>query len=131
VGATDLQIVKGSTEEPVQGWANGPWRAVPTAIYGARGTGVVHMAFVLEPFGPGQERQVSGAKLLEQHDTAIALELTFQDGARQVIAQQDTPGTDVTVAGIRSDREVVVEDRDAANHVTGGFTITGEEPRWP
>lgn len=130
-GDMDLQIVTGKADEPVQGWANGPWRAVPTAIYGVRGTGVVHMAFVLEPVGTEQERQVSQVRRVEEHDTAIALELTFTDGTRQVIAQQDNPGTAVAIAGITSDREVIVENRNGAGDVVDGFTITGEEPQWP
>lgn len=125
----DVEIVKGKADEPVQGWSNGPWREVPTAIYRSTGQGTVRMVFVLEPIGPGQQRTVTAAKVLEEKADAIALELTLADGTHQVVAQRDILGMESSIAGIVSDREVIVEDRGADGQVTGGFTVTGEPPR--
>ncbi|MBT3374299.1 MAG: alginate lyase family protein [Lentisphaerae bacterium] len=42
------RIAKGE-EDPVQGWANGPWRPVPTAVYTFKGKGVSHLATAVYP----------------------------------------------------------------------------------
>lgn len=54
-----VEIVKGREEEPVQGWASSPWRAIPTAIYRKSGRGVTQFLFVLEPLAKGTQPAVS------------------------------------------------------------------------
>ncbi len=59
-----VEIVNGRDEEPVQGWAGQPWRAIPTALYRRSGRGVVRFQFVLEPgaqAGPSAVRAVESA----------------------------------------------------------------------
>ena len=42
------RVAKG-VEDPVQGWANGPWRPVPTAVYTLKGAGETHWVTVVYP----------------------------------------------------------------------------------
>jgi hypothetical protein len=65
-----VEIVKGRQDEPVQGWASGPWRAIPVAIYHRSGVGTVRFDFVLTPLdkrqrvvGPGVSKTESGVRI--------------------------------------------------------------------
>lgn len=58
----DVSIVKGKEDEPVQGWANSPWRAIPTAIFRKSGQGVVNYCFVVEPIGQGETSHIQLAE---------------------------------------------------------------------
>jgi hypothetical protein len=71
-----VTIVKGTEEEPVQGWANDPWRAVPTAIFSKSGTGVVNFCFVVEPVGAG-----AVSRLTRVEPLAGGARLTLTGGA--------------------------------------------------
>lgn len=53
-----LEVVKGLEEEPVQGWANSPWRPVPTAIVRANGVGRIRLVTILEPTAPGKKSRI-------------------------------------------------------------------------
>lgn len=46
--------MKGIAEEPVQGWANRPWRPVPTALYEWRTAGTSRRVFVIYPAAAGE-----------------------------------------------------------------------------
>ncbi len=59
-GGVSVQIVQGKEGEPVQGWAGGPWRSIPTAIYRKSASGVVQFHFVLEPLGKNASPVVRG-----------------------------------------------------------------------
>ena len=72
----EVSIVKGREDEPVQGWSNSPWRAIPTAIFRKSGTGVVHFCFVMEPVGAGALPRVSRVEPL-----AGGARLTLTGGA--------------------------------------------------
>jgi len=73
-----VEIVKGKEDEPVQGWANSPWRAIPTAIYRKSGKGVTQFLFVLEPFAKGAQPAVR--RVEKRADSALAARIVFTDG---------------------------------------------------
>ena len=54
--ALKATIVKGTTEEPVQGWSSerGPWRPVPTAIFSREWTGAAQLLYVVHPVPAGE-----------------------------------------------------------------------------
>ena len=64
-GGLDASIVKGKTDEPVQGWANHPWRAIPTAIFRKTGTGAVNLSFALEPLATNATARVASIEQIE------------------------------------------------------------------
>ena len=53
IGDVAVNIVKGKEDEPVQGWASGPWRAIPTAIFSKTCAGVQTFCFVVAPVAAG------------------------------------------------------------------------------
>ena len=71
-GGLDVGIVKGKTDEPVQGWANHPWRAIPTAIFRKTGNGAVNLSFALEPLATNATARVAS---LEQIPEGVRLKL--------------------------------------------------------
>lgn len=78
------EIVQGKEDEPVQGWASGPWRAIPTAIYRKQGKGVTRFLFVLEPLAKGAQPGVS--RVERTAPEGMALRLGFADGRAVEIA---------------------------------------------
>lgn len=123
-----VEIVKGKTEEPVQGWANGPWRSIPTAIYTAQGTGTVRMAFTLEPVAAGASPKVKALRVLAGITDGLALELTLSDGTRWVIVQRDAAGEPVNVAGVRAQKEITVAVGLADGALTERFAFDPQKP---
>ena len=49
-----VRIVKGQVEPQVQGWANHPWRAVPTILCEKKSIGITHLTYVLYPLKEGE-----------------------------------------------------------------------------
>jgi hypothetical protein len=123
-----VEIVKGKSEEPVQGWSNGPWRAIPTAIYAATGTGTVRMAFALEPVAAGATPKVKGVRVLPGVTDGLALELTLADGTRRVIVQRDAAGEPVTVAGVQAAKEITVASGPAEGALTTRYAFDPQRP---
>lgn len=88
-GVPDLTVavVKGTQEEPVQGWTNGPWRAIPTALYHWTSREVTRQAFVMYPTPAGQSCPVKQVSVVPattpegQPAAALALRLDFADGS--------------------------------------------------
>lgn len=91
------RVVKGLEEEPVQGWANGPWRAVPTALYEWRGAGVQRRVFVLYPTAAGQACPIERVRALPattpggKPAKATAARIEFADGSAHLFCHAD-PG---------------------------------------
>jgi hypothetical protein len=79
-----VEIVKGKEDEPVQGWASGPWRAIPTAIYRKFAKGVAQFLFVLEPFPKGSQPTVRRVEKCAA--AALAARIVFADGRSLEIA---------------------------------------------
>ncbi len=70
-----LTIVQGKEDEPVQGWAAGPWRPIPTAIYHKAGVGSVEFHFALEPL-----RKNASPTMRRLEKTESGLQILFVDG---------------------------------------------------
>jgi hypothetical protein len=87
-----VQIVKGKEDAPVQGWASGPWRAIPTAIYAKSGKGVVTFLFVLAPSAKGVPPPVSSVERAAADPTALTARIAFADGHVIVVTPSDTVG---------------------------------------
>lgn len=85
-----VEIVKGKEEEPVQGWAGSPWRAIPTAIYRKSGAGVARFLFVLEPLkadaAPAVKQLAPGAS------GVFSARIGFADGRWLEVAKTDRDG---------------------------------------
>jgi len=81
----------------VQGWSNGPWRAIPTAIYATAGAGTVRMAFVLEPVPADGTARLSSARMLEGAGDGFGIEVLLADGSRYVVKTLDGDGKPVSV----------------------------------
>ena len=86
-----VQIVEGKEEAPVQGWASGPWRAIPTAIYEKSGKGVVTFLFILAPSAKGAPPSVRSVERVAA-DAALAARITFADGHTILVTPSDTAG---------------------------------------
>ncbi|OGV67538.1 MAG: hypothetical protein A3K19_17685 [Lentisphaerae bacterium RIFOXYB12_FULL_65_16] len=97
------RVVKGQ-EDPVQGWANGPWRPVPTAVYARKGSGMVQFAYVCIPLAKGEDaagltvEAVSGAAPAPGE---LVFEVRVPDGTADVFRIQDLSpaGTALVPAG--------------------------------
>jgi hypothetical protein len=81
-----VRIVKGKEDAPVQGWASGPWRAIPTAIYQKSGKGVVTFLFVLAPFAQGAQPFVRSV----EQTASFAARMVFADGHSLELSQSGT-----------------------------------------
>ncbi|MCU0913297.1 MAG: heparinase II/III family protein [Planctomycetes bacterium] len=107
----DVTLVKGIEEEPVQGWANGPWRPVPTAVITGRGAGTFRMATVLYPLAPGVPCPIRSVTLLPvttegKADDAAALRLCFANGDEHTLLVADRPGVRRQCDGIATDAQL-------------------------
>jgi hypothetical protein len=85
-GGLSVQIVQGKEDEPVQGWASQPWRAVPTAIYQKTGKGVVTLAFVLAPSAQAARPCVSRV----ESAASDTVRVVFADGHSLEVSSADT-----------------------------------------
>lgn len=99
------EIVQGLTEEPVQGWAQRPWRPVPTAVCRWSAKGTSRVATVLYPVRPGLESPVRSAALRpvtsegRAAEDAIGLEIRFADGRRHTLVLADKASVGRTCQG--------------------------------
>lgn len=82
VDGLKVSIVKGQ-EDPVQGWANHPWRAIPTAIYTINGAGEQRFVTVLYPMRKGESCPIESLEdmIIEKDGEAKrALKIKFLSG---------------------------------------------------
>jgi hypothetical protein len=111
-GKMDTTVVKGAQEEPVQGWANGPWRPVPTAVFAGKASGKFCMATVLYPLAPNAACPIQSVVLLpvtsegKPDDGAIALRLRFTDGDEHTLLVADRPDVPRQCDGISTDAQL-------------------------
>jgi hypothetical protein len=93
------EVVKGIEEEPVQGWANQPWRPVPTAVFRCRGAGRVCMATILYPLKADTVSPIRSAEWIpvfsgdKPANDAVALRIRFADGRVHSLLHADQAGT--------------------------------------
>jgi hypothetical protein len=110
-GKLDVALVKGIKDEPVQGWANGPWRPVPTAVVTGKGSGTICMATVLYPLAPGAACPIQSVALLPvttdgKSDSAVALRLCFASGDEHTVLVADRPGAHRQCDGIATNAQL-------------------------
>lgn len=127
-GVAAVEIVKGKTDEPVQGWANGPWRPIPTAIYRTQGTGVVRMAFVLAPVARGAKPKVKSVAFIPGVPGGVALRIVLADGSARMLIVRDHPATAVRVAGIDATRQVTLAEVSKEGKTTSTWSFTPKAP---
>jgi hypothetical protein len=90
-----VQVVKGVEEEPVQGWAQEPWRAVPTALYHWTAKGTSRVTYVLVPTPAGGTNPVTEIRPIPvaaaggTPANATAVEIRFRDGSRHMYLYAD------------------------------------------
>ncbi len=108
----DMTVVKGAEEEPVQGWANGPWRPVPTTVIAGKASGKFRIATVLYPLAPNATCPIRSVALLpittdgKPDDSATALHLRFADGDEHTLLVADRPGVHRQCDGISTDAQL-------------------------
>ena len=87
-----VEIVKGREEDPVQGWAGQPWRAIPTAVYRRSDHGVARLQFVLEPTAKGTGPAVSRLESTSTPSAGLVTRIRFADGRVLEISPSDKTG---------------------------------------
>ncbi|MCX6910947.1 MAG: heparinase II/III family protein [Verrucomicrobia bacterium] len=95
-----VQFVKGKEDAPVQGWAQQPWRAIPTAIYEKAGKGVVTFLFVLAPSAKGAPPSVNRVEKVSGDATSLAARIAFADGRSLEVSQS---GVEITLVRKKAD----------------------------
>ncbi len=126
----EVNVVKGLEEEPVQGWANNPWRPVPTAIYRVRAKGPVDMLQVLYPVAAGKELPIAevAAIPVEAEAPAVGAAIRFKDGAAHYFVQCREPGTDgrnVHFADFETDARIALVKVSAAGEIEQVLRVGG------
>jgi len=93
----------------VQGWANGPWRPVPTAVVAGKASGKFRIATVLYPLAPNATCPIQSVALLpvttdgKPDDAAVALRVRFADGDEHALLVADRPGVRRQCEGVITD----------------------------
>ncbi len=88
VDGLTVSVVKGQ-EDPVQGWANHPWRAVPTAIYTLKGTGTQRFVYVLYPIRKGAVCPIESLEdmvIEKDGESRKALRIRFLNGKKTILS---------------------------------------------
>ncbi len=113
VPGLDCRIVKGQ-EDPVQGWSNGPWRPVPTAVYTRTAAGTVWFAWVLQPIPANASDAGNSLPTLRQlpadsaNPDGLALKVRFPDGRDDTVLVNDAPqGRPLEAAGLQTTAELL------------------------
>lgn len=127
-----VEVVKGVTEEPVQGWVNGPWRAAPTALYHWTAQGPSRVTYVLYPTAAGQQSPVTAVKPLAVTDDqgqparASACEITFADGSRHLYCYAEKGAGTCHFGGYATDGRSALVALDAQGKVTRTILAEGK-----
>jgi len=109
------RIAKGE-EDPVQGWANQPWRPVPTAVYSRKGKGPVRLACVLAPIpasGACPVAAVEHVPLTGGTAAGCALDVRLADGRRDRFIFNEAPGAALGAGVLQTDAELLWVRTDA------------------
>lgn len=113
-----VSVVKGLTEEPVQGWANSPWRAVPTALFTNKAAGRVQNVYVLYPSDKPGTPKVSAVA----GGARGCLRLDLPDGQVHLLALAPTGNAAQPIA---TDAPLCLLKLDAAGQPGGVFALNG------
>lgn len=127
-----VEVVKGVEEEPVQGWANGPWRAVPTALYRWQAAGVTRQVFVLYPTPTGQECPVVRVAPLPvttadgQPAAATGARIEFADGTVHLYCNTDSGAGLCRFGGYETDARCALVELNAAGQPSRQVVCLGQ-----
>ena len=122
-GDLKARIVKGE-RDPVQGWANHPWRPIPTAIYTKRGDGVIRFLYLLYPLREGERDPVLSLEplpLRPSDASALAAVIRFSDGRVDYVLFNDSPGREVEFAGFTTKAEAMYVREDKEGEIRAKF----------
>jgi hypothetical protein len=119
-----LNIVKGREEEPVQGWANGPWRPVPTAVIHWKAAGPSHLGYVLHPVAQGAACPVRALEPLPV-EGAFAFRVNFADGRTGLFVERPAPGGVLRFGNAETDGQVAYLELDAKGNIARSFIHGG------
>lgn len=103
-----VEIVKGKEDDPVQGWANDPWRPVPTAVYSQKGSGTTWLAHALYPTRAGETSPIVAVTRIASSDNAIGLTVAFENGASDTVLVSQDPGEEKSIGNYTTDAEAAV-----------------------
>jgi len=125
-----VEVIKGLEKEPVQGWANGPWRAVPTALYRWEAAGVTRRTFVMFPTA-GPECPVTRVLPVEVTTpagapaAATAARIEFSDGTAHLYFRADAGADLCRFDGYETDARCVLIKLNAAGEGTRQILCLG------
>ena len=129
-----VQVVKGTEEDPVQGWAQEPWRAVPTALYHWAAKGISRVTYVLYPTPAGGTTPVSPVTEVKpipvtttdgKPANAAAAEIRFRDGSRNLYLYADKGAGLCRFGGFTSDGRCALIAFDAKGKETRRILAEG------
>jgi len=107
--ALKVAIVKGTTEEPVQGWSgvNKGWRPVPTAVFTKEWTGRTHLLYAVCPSPAGKPASSPAlAPLTIKRGEAIAAVIEREGHAKEYFVANAKPGSLVETDTLATDAEL-------------------------
>ncbi len=105
--ALSVQVVKGQ-DDPVQGWANDPWRPAPAAIYTRKGRGTTWFAYALYPTRAGQRMPIVSVEPILATDEALGVTVRFSDGRADCLLFSHRPGHRTDFGAFSTDAEAAV-----------------------
>jgi hypothetical protein len=103
-------VVKGTMEEPVQGWSGvgGPWRPVPTAIFSKEWKGTTRLAYVVWPMAAGEAATPPAVTRVDvKGGDALAVCIERAGRAKEYFIAQGKAGAQIESGGIATDAEAV------------------------
>ena len=128
VQGLSIDIVKGLEEEPVQGWANGPWRPVPTAVITWRAAGPSRLGYVLHPVAAGASCPVTRVEAMPAEE-ALAFRIRFADGREGLFAERAEGGARLKFGPAETDGRVAYVELGADGAVLRSFVAGGSTLR--
>lgn len=126
------RVVKGIAEEPVQGWANRPWRPVPTALYEWRTAGTSRRVFVIYPAAAGEACPVKAVWHLPvtapngNPVPAVAARIEFADGCAHLFCHADVGTGRRQFGGWETDARCALVELDASGKAARRVLCLGE-----
>lgn len=126
-----VQVVKGVEEEPVQGWAQSPWHAIPTALYHWEANQPTRVTYVMYPTAAGETCPVKEVRALPVTDAqgqpakANAAEIIFNDGTRHLYLYADKDAGTCSFGGYQTDGRCALIALDAQGKVTQTILAAG------
>ena len=111
-------------KEPVQGWANNPWRAVPTAVFTKTGSGIVRFVYALYPTRKNQVVPIAALELLAP-DEEDAVEVVFKDGRSDVVMFSGRSGEETQHGLFSTDGEAAILRLGNGGQPAGAFVVSG------